>query len=87
MVASSNAPMVPISTETVGSMPTPPRRVPSDSPISGSATYPIRRPVTVIPSWAPDSMNDVRLVIASTRLACASPFSAFAAMRERSTDM
>ena len=87
IVASNKAPIVPTRTETVGSIPTPPSNVPSETPISGSATYPINRPVTVMPSWAPESMKDVRLVMARTRFACASPLSASAAMRERSTDM
>ena len=67
IVASSSAPVVPISTEAVVLSPAPPSSVPMDSPMSGSATYPMSRPVTVMPSCAPDNMNDVRFVMSSTR--------------------
>ncbi len=59
----------------------------SDSPMSGSATYPTSRPVTVIPSWAPLNMKEVRRVIARVRWACASPLAAAAWSFDRSTAM
>ena len=55
--------------------------------MSGSAMYPTSRPVTVMPSCAPESMNDVRRVICKARPAAASPASASTFSRDRSTAM
>ena len=86
-VANSSAATVPIATPTPVGTPTPPSSSPSPAPISGSATYPTIRPVTVMPSWAPDSMNEVRPVMARARRALASPAPARTRRRARSTDM
>ena len=86
-VENSSARIVPTPTPTACGTEARPRRSPIARPMSGSATYPTTRVVTVIPSCAPESMNDVRLVTPRTRSATGSPFSAAAPMRERSTAM
>ena len=87
IVATASASTVPMLMLTAAGTPTTPSSSPSVSPTIGSATKPTSRPVTVMPSCAPESMNEVRSVILRTRPAVASPASACAAMRLRSTDM
>ena len=86
-VAAINASTVPTVTPTAAGTPTPPSRVPSEWPTSGSATNPTSSPVTVIPNWAPESMNEVRWVTFSARAAEMSPASARALSLFLSTDM
>ena len=87
IVAAASASTVPMLTLSATGTPATPRISPSDSPIIGSATKPTSRPVTVMPSCAPESMNEVRSVTLRTCPAAASPALACAAMRLRSTDM
>ena len=86
-VANSSASTVPTATPNPAGTPTPPSSSPIPSPISGSAMYPTIKPVTVIPSCAPDNMNEVRVVMSSARRAPASPSAARAFSRDRSTAM
>lgn len=65
----SRASTVPAATLTPVGTPIPPALRRARHPMSGSATNPTTRAVTVIPSCAPDSMKDVRWVTASARFA------------------
>lgn len=56
--------------------PTPDRAGSISADTDGSAMKPTTRPVTVMPSWAPDSMNDNRSSTFSARAARLSPASA-----------
>jgi hypothetical protein len=68
-------------------VPAPPISSPTEPPIIGSANSPTSRPVTVMPSCAPESMKLVRRVTESARVAEASPAADSARRRARSTDM
>ena len=59
-VDSARASTVPTAIPTATGTPAQPNISANEAPINGSATYPTSRPVTVMPSWAPESMNDVR---------------------------
>lgn len=52
----------------------------------GSAMKPTTRPVTVMPSWAPESMNDSRSSTLRARAAFLSPSSAWRARASRSAE-
>jgi hypothetical protein len=62
-----------------------PSRSARPSPTKGSATYPTSSTVTVMPSCAPESMNDSRPVTTSARAAAWSPSSARRRSLPRST--
>ncbi|KUM95626.1 hypothetical protein AQI88_16285 [Streptomyces cellostaticus] len=67
-------------------MPSPDRAGLSSAETDGSAKKPTTRPVTVMPSWAPDSMNDRRSRTFRARAAFLSPASACRARASRSAE-
>ena len=66
-VASSNAAATAVTSATSASSPSTPSGPSSSVATDGSATKPIARLVTVIPSWAPDRYVDSRCRVPRTR--------------------